>query len=204
MNKLLASIPVVIALILGLAVASQWWQPNVIELKAATWLGEEQAKTLPDFKLTNHHGEPFTPQTIQGKWHLMFFGYTHCPDICPDTMQLFSGMMKGFDRQTLENLQVTFVSVDPDRDTLENMKQYATYFHPDILSVTGTMDQINVLTGATGILHYKAEAGDSENYEVAHSGTLILTNPQGRFIGLFSPPLDPRLIADDLEVLVNS
>lgn len=202
MNKTLV-IFTVVAIILGVFTANFLLKPEPVQLQAITWLGD-QAKPLPPFELTDHNNKPFNNKTIKGKWSLLFFGYTNCPDICPDTLQMLSTMLDQIkDEKVLQNLQLTFVSVDPDRDDLKKMKTYVTYFNPSILSVRGDMDQVNNLTDAVGILHYIVKSTENNTYEVAHSGALVLIDPEARFSGVFSAPHDPAKIAHDLTALIS-
>ena len=97
-----------IALVVGLYVSLIFFKPSPIQLRSAVWLGE-QAQPLPEFELTDHFGQPFNNDSILGRWHLWFFGYTHCPDICPDTMQLLSNVVGQLDADTREELQVSLM-----------------------------------------------------------------------------------------------
>jgi protein SCO1/2 len=193
-----------LAIVLGFASALFLLKPKPVQLQAVTWLGE-QAKPLPVFELIDHNNKPFNNETIKGKWQLMFFGYTNCPDICPDTLTMLVNMVDQIkDEKVLEQLQITFISVDPERDSMEKMKAYVTYFNKDFMSARAEIDSVNTLTDATGILHYIVKSKDEDVYEVAHSGSLILVDPQSRFTGVFSSPHDSSKIAHDLTALINS
>ena len=191
-----------IALVVGLYVSLIFFKASPIQLRSALWLGE-QAQNLPPFALTDHNGGAFNNETIKGKWHLWFFGYTHCPDICPDTLQLLTSSVAQIDEATREQLQVTFISVDPERDTLDKMKEYVTYFNPDFMSARAERERLMPLTQALGIYHSVEKSEDGNKYDVAHSGVLIIITPDGRFSGLFSPPLDGTNIAHDISALIN-
>lgn len=202
MKKPLISILIVVAIALGFSASLVWFQPEPIQLRAATWLGE-QARPLPKFELTDHFNKPFTNDSIKGKWHLLFFGYTNCPDICPESLQMLANTMSLIkDDGVKKNLQVTFISVDPERDTLQKMKTYVSYFNPEFLSATADIDSVNTVTDALGILHYINKTSDGK-IEVAHSGALTLIDPEGRFAGVFSTPHDSTNIAHDLSLLIN-
>lgn len=203
MKKPLALLSILAAIGLGVAISMVWFKPKPVELEALTWLGP-QAIPLPAFELTDHHGNAFNNATFNNKWHLLFFGYTNCPDICPDSLQMLANMMALIkDESVRKQLQITFISVDPDRDTQDKMKAYVTYFNKDFLSARGDLDEVNKLTDALGILHYISKTADEENYEVAHSGSLILINPQGKFTGVFSSPHDSNKIARDLTRIIQ-
>jgi protein SCO1/2 len=186
---------------LGILLATIQREP--VALQAATWFGD-QARTLPAFELTDHDGHPFNPASMKGKWHLLFFGYTHCPDICPDTLQTLSDTLKQIDDPAVrEQLQITFVSVDPERDTLELTREYVRYFGPTFVSARGPIDKVNVLTEALGILHYIDKGKDPVNYEVAHSGALTLIDPRGYYSAIFNSPHDSARIAHDLTAIIT-
>ena len=192
-----------LAIILGFTSALFIFKSKPVQLQAITWLGD-QAKPLPEFELTDHNNKLFNNETIKGKWHLLFFGYANCPDICPDTLQMLTNMVALIkDEKVLEKLQITFISVDPDRDDLQKMKTYVTYFNKIFMSARGDIDHVNTLTDAIGILHYIVKSSEGDVYEVAHSGSLILIDPEGRFSGVFSAPHEPEKIAHDLTALIN-
>jgi len=192
-----------LAIVLGFASAILLLKPEPVQLQAVTWLGD-QARPLPAFELTGHDNKPFNNQSMLGKWQLLFFGYTNCPDVCPDTLQMLSNTVALInDKNVLQQLQITFISVDPDRDDLQKMKSYVTYFNKNFFSARGDLDNINILTDALGILHYIVKSADGSVYEVAHSSALTLIDPQGRFIGVFSTPHDSQKIAHDLSAIIN-
>lgn len=194
---------IVVATLLGMSVAFVFLSPSPMQLQAATWFGE-QARPIPEFSLANQRGEPFNPDSMRGHWHLLFFGYTHCPDICPDTMQMMAKMIDQIEQPDVrEQLRVTFVSVDPERDTAQLIGQYAQHFHPEIHSARGDITEVNKLTDSLGVLHYITKTKDESSYEVAHSGVLTLIDPQGRYAALFNTPHDPGKIAHDLTTLVQ-
>lgn len=204
MNKSQLFIISPIVILVGLYTSLIVFKPQPIELQAATWLGD-QAKTLPAFQLTDHDGQSFTEQSLNGQWDLLFFGYTHCPDICPDTLQVLANVTKQIeDPAVRQQLRVTFVTIDPERDDLARMKSYVEYFNPAFHSARGDMEQLRKLTGALGIYHTIEKSEDGSRYEVAHSGVLTLIDPQGRFSALFSTPHDGTRIAHDLNELIRS
>jgi protein SCO1/2 len=146
------------------------------------------------FALTDHTGAPFTQERLRGKWSVLFFGYTFCPDICPITLatiRQFDELLQEADPEAAAQLQVAMISVDPQRDTPEKLDAYMGYFDADYIGVTGEYinifnlgRQLNVAFGYT-----PAENGE---YLVNHSGEIILINPNGDFLGFFKTPHDPE------------
>ncbi|MES9990396.1 MAG: SCO family protein [Candidatus Thiodiazotropha sp.] len=165
----------------------------------------QQALLMPEFRplkpfsLTSHKGVTFDNQSLQGQWTFMSFGYTYCPDICPTTLTLFSEMHQRIQAQKSDKpYQVTFVSVDPERDTLDRLAEYVTYFDPSFLGVTGTEAALEELTKPLGILYRRVETEDSAmGYVMDHSASIVLVDPQGRFHAYFSPPHDAEMMAND-------
>ncbi|PVV14287.1 MAG: hypothetical protein B6D77_03425 [gamma proteobacterium symbiont of Ctena orbiculata] len=169
----------------------------------------EQGMLLPElrplkpFSLTTHKGTSFDNQSLLGHWTFMSFGYTYCPDICPTTMALFSEMHNKIQTQAgTEPYQVTFVSVDPERDSLERLSEYVTYFDPSFVGATGPEESLQELTKPLGILYKRVETEDSAmGYVMDHSASIILVDPQGQFHAYFSPPHDAEKMAHDFIAL---
>lgn len=159
----------------------------------------EPAPALPDFELHDHNGRPFGLKQLAGKWSLVFFGYTHCPDICPTTLVVLRDVERAAGGKA-NNLQYVFVSVDPDRDRPATLKTYVSYFHPDFIGATGTQTELMRLTRALGAYY---EAGPSHNgsYEVQHSAAIFLIDPDTKLRALFSGPHDAAQIVRGLKQL---
>ncbi|MES9862284.1 MAG: SCO family protein [Candidatus Thiodiazotropha sp. LLP2] len=171
--------------------------PPMVSTKQATLLPE--LKSLNSFSLTYHNGEKFDNQSLLGHWTFMSFGYTYCPDICPTTMSLFSEMSDLLkSRQIPAPYEVTFVSVDPERDSLKRLSEYVTYFNPDFLGATGPEPALQKLAKPLGILYQRVETEDSAmGYVMDHSASIILVGPQGRLHAYFTPPHDAEMMATD-------
>lgn len=163
-------------------------------------------RDLPEFKLVNYRNETVDNTSLQGQWHLMFFGYTHCPDVCPTSLaqmnQLYEIMQADPDQPALP--EILFISVDPERDHSEQLKNYITYFNPDFMAATGEKDQIDTLSKKMGVVYYQGETDENGNYEVDHSATIMIISPDGKFKGLFPAPHHPESMAADLKVLMQS
>ena len=204
MNKSTLAVIASLALVIGFSVSWLAGRGKAVELEAATWLGD-QARPLPAFELVDHRQARLTNASLGGKWSLMFFGYTHCPDICPATLQTLREMKQAIDDPDVsEALRVYFVSVDPGRDTPQVLADYVTYFDPAFVGATAAMDQLRQLTGALGIMHEIRDRVDgNENYGVDHSGAIVLVSPEVEFTGLFSAPHNPLVMARDMTRIVE-
>jgi protein SCO1/2 len=204
MNKSSIAIVALLALIGGFSISWFLSINKPVELEAGTWFGD-QARALPEFELLDHNNQPLTRSSLEGKWSLMFFGYTHCPDICPTSLQTMSDMIAAIDDpDVLDAVQVYFVSVDPERDKPEILAAYVTYFNPAFIGATAALEKLTPLTRSLGIAHdirNKSEA--STDYDVDHSSAIVLINPQGEFAGLFGAPHDALALARDMTRIVE-
>lgn len=147
--------------------------------------------TLATFSLVNHEGKTFDNAALKDKWVFWFFGFTHCPDICPVTLGVFNQVHKMLSARTdgaIENVRFVFVSVDPERDTPELLNKYVLHFNPAFLGVTGDPAQLAKLSESVGISYGKHAGSTSANYTVDHSSAALLTSPQGKLIGVFAAP----------------
>ena len=156
-----------------------------------------QPKLITDFELTDHHGQPFNAKRLQGRWSFVFFGYTHCPDICPTTLSVLTAMQAKLleEPEVWSDSQVFFVSVDPERDTLDKLANYMAFFNKEFTAVTGTKESIDNLAqqfSAGYIIEPETRPG---YYLVSHTAAIFLADPQARIVGSFSQPHDPATIA---------
>ncbi|MCP4041182.1 MAG: SCO family protein [Gammaproteobacteria bacterium] len=157
-----------------------------------------QATNLTDFTLSAAGNQELVLDNLKGKWSFIFFGYTHCPDVCPMTLGVFALVFKTMAKNpaVFQDIQGVFISVDPKRDTPESLKKYVSYFHSKFIGVTGTTSQIDALARQMGVL-YTIHPGESEdNYLVSHNSTMFLVDPRGRLYGRFPPPHAPAELAE--------
>ena len=159
------------------------------EMKANGLYLLETPRKIGDFSLVDNRGENFGPQQLQGKWTLVFFGFTHCPDICPTTMALLNEFVSGLQDAEAADTKVVMVSVDPERDTVARLAEYVPYFNPDFTGVTGGFLDVQRFATALNAPFRKAP-GQGEDYQVDHSASVVLINPRGDYHGFFRAPLD--------------
>ena len=141
--------------------------------------------------------QPFTESQFIGKWTFVFFGFTHCPDICPTTLALFNSLSdKLQDTDFFADTQFLLVSLDPARDTPEALKTYIQYFNPAFVGVTGDFLPLRKMATQLNVAFQKVvtnhETGD---YTIDHGGNVALINPQGHYHGFYKPPLDANKMA---------
>ncbi|HHH39336.1 MAG TPA: SCO family protein [Sedimenticola sp.] len=133
-----------------------------------------------DFFLRSQEG-PVSLAQFRGKVVVLYFGYTWCPDICPTSLATLSAALDELSPQELAQVQALFVSVDPERDSLSRLKEYAAYFHPAILGVTGSREQLDRVTGEYGAAYrIQPDRGSATGYLVDHSADLYVIDRQGR------------------------
>jgi len=188
-----------LALGVGL-LASQWLLPRPPAPPpeiAGIYLPAPQP--LEDFQLVHHSGRPFTRENFHGHWTFLYFGYSFCPDVCPITLADLNRMRQLLDdRDAAAETAYIFVSVDPQRDTPERLRDYVTYFNPEFQGVTGAPEELDRLAQALYVFYQRgAEKEDSGYYLVDHSSTIILIDPEGRPRAIFTPPQTPERLAED-------
>jgi protein SCO1/2 len=161
-----------------------------------------EPRVIADFALLDEEGQPFALEKLRNHWSLLFFGFTHCPDVCPSALydlgQVEEKLTESHPEQA-EALQVIFVSLDPDRDSPEKLKQYVNYFDSGFTGVTGPQAQLKPLTVQLGVA-YRIEAHEpgSQQYNVDHSASILLMNPEAQLHGVFPTPHDPGRMAAEL------
>lgn len=162
------------------------------------WPGSIKTKQLTDFNLTQHQGDAFTLAHLKGKWSFIFFGYTHCPDICPVTLTLLRQVKQKLAAhpEYIDDTQYIFVSVDGQRDTPEKLAEYVNYFDPQLIGASGTEQQVNALTRQLGIVYIRQPEVTAGQYFIDHSATIVLINPQGEIAKQFIAPHAVATIVD--------
>lgn len=210
--KLKNLVPFIVAgvLALGVGVLFGYYQEHgehralPVQLKTGTAMLNSH-RPVPAFSLTWDDGKPFTNADLKGKWSFLFFGYTHCPDICPTTLLALNQGIKAIEKRgDAADTEVVFISVDPKRDSLPVLKKYVTYFNPGFLAATGPMDHIDALTKPLGILHKIVPNPASKNpndYLVDHSASIVVVSPNGDVAAMLRGAHDPKAFAADFHTL---
>ena len=148
-------------------------------------------KQITPFQLIDQNTKTFDLESLKGHWSMIFFGYTHCPDICPTTMTLMNSIVNELSEEKQPAPQIIFVTVDPERDTQKHLSEYVTYFNPAFIGLTGSEENIAALTKQIGILSMKIpnkDSSDESEYLMDHSASVLLIGPKARLIGIFSAP----------------
>ena len=153
------------------------------------------------FTLVDQNGKTVTNTALEGKWLLVYFGYTHCPDACPTTLNNIALALHDLGAQR-DEVRPVFITIDPDRDTSQVMKDYVTAFDAPILALTGTAAEVAQAAKNYRVYYAKhPEAGG--DYSMDHSSVIYVMDPKGRFTASFTGEDDPKQIAERLKKLLT-
>jgi protein SCO1/2 len=154
------------------------------------------------FTLVADDGKTVTERTYRGKWLLVFFGFTHCKDVCPATLNTIAAALRQLGPEAAE-VQPLFITVDPQRDTPQVLANYVKAFDPRIVGLTGTMNQIAAVAKEYKVYFSADETAQDRDYQVDHSAFVYLMNPQGQFVQLFGGTTSNNEIASRLRQLIK-
>jgi protein SCO1/2 len=158
-----------------------FWNPATQEGHVALDSMVANEPTGGDFSLTSYGG-PVSLSDYRGKIVLLYIGYTWCPDICPTNLAMISRTLSALNAPEREQLQPLFVSVDPDRDTPQRLKEYVEYFHPSLLGLTGNRSDIDDIVGRYGAAYRIVNKQEDENYVVDHTADTYIIDRQGKLV----------------------
>jgi len=207
---------IVLTLVIAAGVVREVFFPEKLVLQNAQLLPVPKPLVSVELKTAD---EVVNLQHVRDGWFMIFMGYTYCPDVCPLELQKLGKMLDKFSEAKKASPVVAFISVDPERDSAERVKEYAAYFHPAIYGLTGDNLQLRFLasffnvtynrTVTIGEKEYLVEAGadmpagSGEHYLVNHSSRIFIINPKGEYIGSFSPPYDIDTLYNDMRALMR-
>jgi len=161
--------------------------------------------------LIKDNAETFSNDDLKGHWSLLYFGYTHCPDICPMTLGVVAQAKKSATAINHNFPQVFFISVDPERDKVAMLAEYVQYFDKDFTGVTGDKKLLQALAIQLSAVYMKMPSDKTESatsgkagYDIDHSSALLLLNPDGKLVAFFNPPHDAKIILKDFQTVVNN
>lgn len=167
-----------------------------------TWL--EKPRPVSAFALTGIDGKPFDNQSLQGQWTMVFFGFTNCGYLCPTTMAELGKMYRILAQKHVQPMvRVVMVSVDPKRDSQAKLKAYVAAFDPHFYGARGSQADVKKLAQELGIAYITIkQPKDKQNYDIEHSGTVMLFNPQGQLNGFFTTPHQAEVLAKDYQLIM--
>ena len=188
--------------IAGIAASALWHhRAPAVDLTTGTFLAP--SRKLPDFSLIDQRGRTFGTANLRGRWSLLFFGYTNCPDFCPTTLTTLAAMQKRLRADKMSVLpQVIFVSVDARRDTPAQMAKYVPYFDPEFIGLTAAdQPSIEAVAKNLGVSVIIQPASDG-SYTVDHSGAIFVFDPHGRLTAILSGPFSVDALQGDFKRIV--
>jgi protein SCO1 len=160
-------------------------------------IGQDPSMLGGPLRLIDQTGATVTDETYRGKWLMMFFGFTHCPDVCPMTLSKITDVMELLGKDA-ERVQPLFITIDPERDTVGVMRDYLAAFDRRVVGLTGPADAIATFAKSYGIVSNRT--GNGTDYTIGHSAAIYLVDPDGRY----STTLDPNMSAQDMAAWVEA
>ena len=146
------------------------------------------------FALTDHSGKLRTDEDFRGKLLLIYFGYSYCPDVCPTDLQQIGLAVDGLGAGA-EAVQPLFITLDPERDTAVHLADYVPLFHPRLIGLTGSAEQIRRVALAYKVYFARSSPAEGDDYTVDHTGFIYLVGTDGRYLGFLPPGTAPEQIA---------
>jgi protein SCO1/2 len=165
-------------------------------------------KKISEFQMVDHSSNAFSLEQLKGQWTFIFFGYTNCPDVCPTTMAVLNEVYKLInDADDPIETQIIFVTIDPDRDSIDKLAGYIGHFNSKFIALGGTHEQLDSLTSQIGISYLNESAAEDGSYLVSHTSSIFLMDPNVQLISIFSQPFNPLDIQSrfvDIEQFISN
>ena len=155
------------------------------------------------FTLTSHEGKRVTNEDFRGKYMLVTFGYTYCPDVCPTELQIISAALDLLGERG-KDIQPIFITIDPERDSVAALAQYMPNFHPRYVGLTGTAEEIQAVAKAYRVYYAKVAGQGGQDYLMDHSSIIYLMDKQGTFLKHFSYGTDAKQLAEGIGAAIDS
>jgi protein SCO1/2 len=194
---------------IGLASGLPWFAKRVAATSELV-THERSGETVPRLRpkglaFTDHMGRAVSESDFSGRYMLVFFGYTHCPDVCPGNLSIMSAAMRALGNAA-ESVQPVFITFDPARDTPDVLAEYVRHFHPRLTGLTGTQAQIEAAATSYGVVFERVDAQDGTelaNYSLRHTAQTYLIGPDGKGVSIFDHDSDPKQMASEILVLLE-
>lgn len=191
-----------LTLLFGGAFIGTWWFVHDEKQKKMQMQRIEQLKKVAvgqgDFSLLDHKGQRRTKKDFLGQWVLMYFGFTHCPDICPDELEKMSSVVKLLDESNLPRVQPLFITVDPERDDVAAMAKYIRDFHPRLIGMTGTPEEVKAAGKDYRVYASAGPKDEDGDYIVDHTILIYLISPDGLFLDYYNRMKDTVQISESV------
>ncbi|XP_017561896.1 protein SCO2 homolog, mitochondrial [Pygocentrus nattereri] len=192
-----------VTLLFGGGIIGTWWYVHQEKQQNLQMQRMEQLRKVAvgqgDFSLLDHTGQRRTKKDFRGKWVLMYFGFTHCPDICPDELEKLTSVVNLLDKEAdLPCVQPLFITVDPERDDVAAMAKYVKDFHPRLIGLTGTPEEVKEAGQAYRVYASAGPKDEDGDYIVDHTILIYLINPDGLFLDYYNRMKDATQIAESI------
>ncbi|NQW02053.1 MAG: SCO family protein [Rhodospirillales bacterium] len=155
------------------------------------------------YSLTDHHGQPVSDKSFLGAFQIVTFGYTFCPDVCPVTLTTLSQIIDLLEARDI-HLQAIFITLDPERDTVDQLAGYVGHFHPKIVGLTGSLAQIQQVADAYRVVHRRIAGDDEATYHIEHSAVHYLMDAEGQYAGHLDYDVSPETAAGEIAALIRA
>jgi protein SCO1 len=201
------SLVVFTVLMAGLYISQHLPRKKQIDLSQFHGTLLEKPREVKQFTLTGIDNQSFTNTSLQGQWTMVFFGFTNCGYLCPTTMTELAKMYRILEAKDVKPLpRVVLVSIDPERDNLDKIANYVKAFEPHFYGARGDEEVLQQMTREMGIAYAKValpNSANKDNYDIQHSGAVMLFNPQGELSAFFTSPHQADLLAQDYQLVVS-
>jgi len=198
-HKLLFAAGITIALISGFRLGQVYFDQQEVASEPIRAIVPETPRKLAIPALQQGNGSSFDMASLQEKWSLLFFGYTHCPDICPTTLSTVARAKSELEQTAKQFPQVVFISVDPERDNVKLLGDYVSYFDKDFIGATGEEKLLRAITVQMNSMFMIQPSENENEYQVGHSLNLVLINPNVELVAVLRPPHSVESILDALQ-----
>lgn len=185
------------------AIVISYYSPEITKTTIISTGQNTKALIGGPFSLVDHHGKNVTHEDFQGKYMLVYFGYTFCPDICPMELQIMSDALDHTPAEILDDIIPIFITLDPERDGVEIMAQYVAAFHPNLIGLTGSIEQIKAVIKTYRVYAAKERSEDPDAYLVSHSSYIYFMDRDGDYITHFRSRTDPKTMAKRLQEIIR-
>lgn len=195
-----------ILLLLGLAAAWYLREPTAPQKSQIDGASTAEAKIGGPFELTDQNGELRRARHFAGQYMLIYFGFTYCPDACPTALMAMTQALDMLEEKApakASQIAPIFITIDPVRDTVEEMASYAEHFHPDLVALTGTKDQVAAAAKQYRVYYEKVEEESADEYLMDHSSQIFLMGPEGEYLTHFTHQTPADKLAAGLERYVK-
>ncbi len=190
-------------MLLALFACSKEWPPHELKeelMSQGVYLLD--ARAIDNVALQSTRDKPMSLSDV-GQWQIVNFGYLSCPDVCSINLSLLNDVYLNWQSHSKEPLQITFISFDPERDTVEVLKPYLKAFNEDFLGLTGDLAQIKQLAKSLGVAIEHGEADENGHYFISHTDAFLIVNPEGKLVSMTKAPYKQEAILNALKLLIS-